>query len=45
MSLSSGRKVASKSVKVAKPVRTLAVDIGASGVKVVVLNQQGEPMT
>ena len=28
-----------------KPVRTLAVDIGASGVKVVVLNEQGEAVT
>ena len=37
--------ISNPTTKHAKPVRTLAVDIGASGVKIAVLNEQGEAVT
>jgi polyphosphate glucokinase len=44
MGTSVATKPSNPTTKHAKPIRTLAVDIGASGLKVAVLNEQGEPV-
>jgi polyphosphate glucokinase len=45
MSVATNTNTSNPTTKHAKPVRTLAIDIGASGVKIAVLNEQGEAVT
>jgi polyphosphate glucokinase len=44
-STTAGKSALDRKAKTGRPLRTLAIDIGASGIKMAVLNEMGEPQT